>query len=345
MNMVDTQTHIPDHKLDFRTSIWHEMIEEDLAEVELRLREPGEGEHAWLSNVSGQLIRAGGKRIRPALCLLSAGVFNVSREKAVAFACAVEMLHTASLVHDDVIDGAELRRGITTVNASESTKSAVLMGDYMFACAADYVAELESIELLESFARTLRVMINGEISQHAARWQADHDAYYERLYAKTAALFVLSTGGSATLAGADPKSQRSIEEYGRNLGLAFQIVDDVLDFFKDPNSIGKPIGSDLRSGVLTLPVLIYQEAHPSDRRLDDWLASEGADGQNLGEIFTAIHSSGAIDTALNEARRLIVQSQEALSPLEASAYTDALSDLASFVLERADRYGTDPIVS
>ncbi len=335
--MVDTQTHLPDHKLNVRTFSWHELIEEGIAEVEHRLREPGEGEHNWLSNVSGQLIGAGGKRIRPALSLLSAGVFNLPREKAVAFACAGEMLHTASLVHDDVIDGAELRRGIATVNATESTKSAVLMGDYMFARAADFVAELGSVELLESFARTLRVMINGEISQHATRWQANHDAYYERLYAKTAALFVLSARGPAILAGADLKSQHAMEAYGRNLGLAFQIVDDALDFFEDPTEIGKPVGSDLRSGVLTLPVLIYRENN-ADQRLDEWLASQGANGHLSGEVFEAIQQSGAIDSALGEAQHLIAQCQQALSLLEPSNFTQALSDLASFVLERADRY-------
>ena len=213
----------------------------------------------------------------------------------------------------------------------------------MFARAADFVAELENTELLERFARTLRVMINGEISQYATRWQADQDSYYERLYAKTAALFILSTEGPAILAGADPKSQQAMAEYGRNLGLAFQIVDDALDFFEDPTAIGKPIGSDLRSGVLTLPVLIYQENHSPDHRLDDWLASEGANGQLLGSVLEAIHRSGSIDAALGEARRLISQSQEALSSLEPSNFTEALSDLASFVLERADRYRIAPV--
>jgi geranylgeranyl pyrophosphate synthase len=135
-----------------------------------------------------------------------------------------------------------------------------------------------------------------------------------------------------------------METYGRNLGLAFQIVDDALDFFEDPTAIGKPVGSDLRSGVLTLPVLIYRENY-LDHRLDDWLDSQGANGHLLGEVFEAIHQSGAIDTALGEAQRLIAQCQETLKSLEPSNFTEALSDLASFVLERADRYRLAPIES
>ncbi len=182
-----------------------------------------------------------------------------STSRIVALAASVEMLHTSSLVHDDVIDGALLRRGAPTLNAQWSGGATVLAGNYMFGSAARFSAETQNMRVIGLFSDTLRTIVDGELQQLRDKfdYRQDKANYYQRIYAKTASLFCAATEGAAILSGLPEERIQDLRDYGYNLGMAFQIVDDILDFTGDENTLGKPAGSDLRQGTLTLPVFYY----------------------------------------------------------------------------------------
>ncbi len=312
----------------------YEPIQEQLAAVETRLRQVPLDHHDILGATTEHLFSAGGKRIRPAISLLAAGIFNADYDCSISLASGVEMLHTATLVHDDLIDGSLLRRGIPTLNADWSPDLTVLVGDYLFARAANLVAETDNVRIMDHFAKTLMVILNGEIAQRFSRWKLDRQEYEQRIYAKTGALFVLATRAAAILGAAEKQSQAALVEYGHSTGMAFQIVDDVLDFIGSPEKMGKPNGSDLRQGLVTLPVIYYAEAHPRDPDLVVML--EGNEGHNdaIPRLIAAVRESDAIDDALHEARQLVEQGQHALEKLPDSIYTQALASIANSIVER-----------
>ncbi len=237
------------------------LIHEDLERTERLLREHSPDEHQAIAFAVDYLLGSGGKRLRPALVFLSARLCGADLERATFAAAGVEMLHTATLVHDDLIDGSLMRRGVETLNARWSPAATVLTGDYLFARAAYLVAQTESVRLVQRFAETLMVICNGEIHQmFSGRGTVPTFQEYERrIYAKTASLIALSAEAGAILAHADEESIAALRTYGEQLGLAFQIVDDVLDFIADERVLGKPVGSDLRQGLVTLPVLLFLE--------------------------------------------------------------------------------------
>ena len=313
---------------------WAEPIREEMTAVEMHLRQVPAGQEDLITVATKRLLEAGGKRIRPGMCLLAAGMFGVGSERAVSLAAGVEMLHTATLVHDDLIDSAQVRRGVPTLNADRSPGFTVLAGDYLFARAASLVAQTENVCTMELFAQTLMVILNGEVAQRATRWQADRREYDRRIYAKTAALFVLTTRAAAVLGGADEASKQAAVEFGRFVGMAFQIVDDVLDFVGDMNQLGKPTGSDLRQGLLTLPAICYAEAHPDDPDLKALLKTKDGDHSTVQRVVDSVCSSTAVEEALQVAREYIALAQQAIESLRSSVYTDALSALAASVIER-----------
>jgi geranylgeranyl pyrophosphate synthase len=316
-------------------------IQEGLAAVETRLREIAQGQHDSLTAATERLLSSGGKRVRSAMVLLTAGVFTADLapgqggfDLAVSLAAAVEMLHTATLVHDDMIDGALLRRGAPTLSAAWSPGLTVLMGDYLFARAAGLVAQTDDLRIMNLFAETLRVIVNGEIRQKFSQGCVERDDYYERIYAKTAAMFVLCTRAAAMLGGADEASLEASGEFGRQVGLAFQIVDDVLDFVGSPGLMGKPAGSDLRQGLFTLPAIYYFEAHPDDPDMHALLNGRARDPDVIPRVVAAVRESDAISKALREARELAARGQLALARLPDSPHVATLSALADYIVHR-----------
>jgi geranylgeranyl pyrophosphate synthase len=312
----------------------YELIEDKLNLVEERLLAEQPGQHSLLSDAAIQLLQAGGKRIRAAICLLSAGVFEADLEKSLSLAAGVEMLHTATLVHDDLIDGSVMRRGKPTINAGQNAKFSVLIGDYFFARAANLVADTEILDIMDQFAETLTTILNGEISQHFSLWRVDRQQYYERIYAKTGAMFVLAARSAATLGGADEAGLRALEQYGYNTGVAFQIVDDVLDFIAEQAQLGKPVGGDLRQGLFTLPALLYAERYAHEPDLKSLLEAQDGDHPAIERLIASIRHCGVIDEAMDEARELVAQGKRALQDLPYSAYRAALSSLADTIVER-----------
>ncbi len=316
-------------------------IQDGLVAVEARLREATRGQHDSLTAATERLLSSGGKRIRPAMTLLTAGVFTDDLVPgqgdfglAVSLAAAVEMLHTATLVHDDLIDGALLRRGVPTFSADWSPGVTVLIGDYLFAVAAGLVAQTNDLRIINLFAETLHIIVNGEIKQKLSQGCIELDNYYERIYAKTAAMFVLCTRAAAMLGGADDASLEASSEFGRQVGLAFQIVDDVLDFVGSPGLIGKPVGSDLRQGLFTLPAIYYVRACPDDPDVNALLNGSARDPDVVLRVVAAVRESGAIAQALQEARSLVARGQLALARLPDSPHAATLSALADYIVNR-----------
>ena len=302
--------------------------------VEKILLEELPGQSDLLSDAAVRLLKSGGKRIRATISILSASVFDENLENSLSLAAGVEMLHTATLVHDDIIDDSLQRRGRPTLNASLDAKLSVLIGDYFFARAANLVAETNNLDIMKQFSETLMIILSGEVNQQLSRWQVDRHSYFDRIYAKTGAMFVLAAKSAATLANADNKSVHAMEKYGRYTGIAFQIVDDVLDFTGRPDRLGKPVGSDLREGILTLPVLLYAEQYPHDQLIKSILESQDSDHPSIDSLITAVQNSGVTDQALAEASSFISRAQQALVDLPYSPYVDALSMLGDTVVSR-----------
>jgi len=309
-------------------------IQDRLAAVEVRLRQAVQDQHPSLATALGHLLTAGGKRIRPAICLLTTAIFDVDFEHSVSLAAAVETLHTATLVHDDLIDNSPLRRGAPTLNANCSPNHVVLAGDYLFARAAHFGAQTDNVQVMSLFGQTLMAIVNGEIKQMLSSRRVSRDDYYERIYAKTAALFVLATKAAAILGSAGEVYLDAIYAYGRSMGMAYQIVDDVLDFIGNPKHTGKPAGNDLRLGLITLPAIHYVETHPQDPDVQMFL-DEQADKQSvIPRLIAAVRESDAISQAMQEARRLAACAQLALDKLPDSVYTATLHTLADHIVDR-----------
>jgi geranylgeranyl pyrophosphate synthase len=311
-------------------------VREGLAAVEARLRQAVQDQHSSLSAATERLINAGGKRIRPAICLMTAALFGADPDRSVSLAAAVEMMHTATLVHDDLIDRSVLRRGVPTLNADWPADAIVLAGDYLFARAAYLIAQTNHPRLIDLFARTLMIVVNGEITQRfSGRGCISREGYYERIHAKTAAMFVLATEAAAILGEADSSSLKAMREFGCQVGMAFQIVDDALDFIGTPDRIGKPVGSDLRQGLFTLPAIHYAETHPDDPDVKTLLNGGAQDDGALERLTMAVCSSGAVGDALQEARALGARAQLALGKFPPSPYLAALSALPRYIIDCA----------
>ena len=313
---------------------WPQPVQDGLAAVEKRLNEVNHAHHPVFRKSTEHLVGSGGKRIRPLVCLLTSTAINADYEKSITLAAGTEMLHTATLVHDDMIDGALLRRNVSTLNADWSPDLAVLMGDYLFARAAHLVAQVDNVRIMRLFAETLMTILNGEITQRFTKWMVDRDEYYERIYAKTGALFVLATQAAAELGNTSPEYEQALVEYGRKVGMAFQIVDDILDYSGKAEKLGKPSGNDLRQGLITLPAIYYLEDQPEDPDFLMFLSDRRSNPLLLNRLVDKVRASGALQVAMLEARQFAEEGQMALSILPVSPYTSALSSLANSAVDR-----------
>jgi len=310
-----------------------ELIREDLERVERKMREVSAIEYQQLRTAVDYLLGSGGKRLRPALVVLASKFHPADVDKVTSLAAAVETLHTATLVHDDLIDHSFLRRGNPTLNAMWNSAATVLTGDYLFARAAAFAAETQSVRVVSIFAQTLMTICGGELKQIFGNdeEQTARKYYYQRIYSKTASLFAASTETGAILSNAPEPEVQALREYGYNLGMAFQIVDDVLDFVGNEEELGKPIGSDLRQGLITLPTIYFLEAHPEEELITRALNGQDDEIQAAVEMIKEL---GAIESSMNEAKEFVTRSRNALAILPHNEYRQAMLDLADFVIER-----------
>ncbi len=311
-------------------------IQSELQAVEVRLREAIHVEFEPLTGVFESLIGSGGKRLRPALSILSCKFHPADPDKAMTLAIATELVHAATLIHDDLIDKSPLRRGSPTINSRWSGTATVLAGDFLLARAADIAASLDNFRVMRIFARTLMAICDGEIRQDfgGAHWPPNREAYYRHIDSKTASLFISCTESGAILSDAPEDEVIALKNYGHNLGRAFQIADDILDFTADQSALGKPVGSDLRQGTLTLPVFFYIEQDRNGGLVEEILQKDPSDTQAMDQLIEAIRRSPAIAASKAEARHFVETARQDLLILPDNLYRRALSDLATYVVER-----------
>ena len=318
------------------TTTFFTSVQDQLQFVEQRIREQaGEENHPDLRSALEHLLAAGGKRIRPTLGLLVGNMLGAPEEKLVTLGASVELLHTATLVHDDLIDGAYLRRGMPTLNARWSPAATVLTGDFLFARAAKLAAETDYLPLMKLFADTLATIVNGELTQmFSARGMIERENYYHRIYAKTASLFQMSALAASMVGTDDEEVRASMKAFGYEVGMAFQIVDDILDFTGEQSAVGKPIGSDLLNGLVTLPAIYYAEAHPNNEDVLSLPEGGWKETERVQRLVDEIRQSPAINLAMQEARQAISRALNALEDAPACPEKESLENLAKFIVDR-----------
>jgi geranylgeranyl pyrophosphate synthase len=309
-------------------------VQEDLALVEATFESLKRVDYAPLAEMLELVLAGGGKLLRPALALL-AGRFGVyDLDLLVPMAASVELLHTASLVHDDVIDNASTRRGRPTANSVFNNATTVMLGDYMFAHAADQVARTGNIRVIRVFSRTLMMMTKGEIGQDLTAYDSRQTVrdYLQRIGGKTASLFATACEGGAIVAQEPEEWVEALRVYGYNFGMAFQIVDDILDFTGDETEMGKPVGSDLMQGTLTLPSLLLMERHPRSNPVQKFFARPRK--ELLRQAVEMVRQSDIPQESYEMARSFSARAHEALSVLPDGPPRQALYSLTDDMLER-----------
>ncbi|MCH8948812.1 MAG: polyprenyl synthetase family protein [Chloroflexi bacterium] len=314
----------------------HEPVQQELAQVEETIAKVARSEIPQVQQMLQQVLSAGGKRLRPTVALL-AGRFGEHRpEYLVPLAASIELLHTATLIHDDVIDDSDTRRGQPTTNSRYHNASAVMLGDYMFAHAADLICRTESIEVVKLFSRTLLAMAGGELTQDMAAYEYGQDTmqYFHRIAGKTASLFATSAEGGAKIAGASEEWIAALHDYGENLGMTFQIVDDILDFEGDEAELGKPTGSDLMAGTLTLPSLLLMERHPDDNPVKKLFADASNGREHLADAISMIRNTDILEESYKVAKDFRDRAVASLEVLPDTADRAALIDIADHVMKR-----------
>ncbi|NDJ19247.1 solanesyl diphosphate synthase [Myxacorys almedinensis] len=311
-------------------------VEADLCELTENLKNLIGARHAMLYAAAEHLFGAKGKRVRPAIVLLVARATTPNQEisqRHRRLAEITEMIHTASLVHDDVVDESEMRRGIPTVHTSFGNRVAVLAGDFLFAQSSWYLANLDNLEVVKLLSEVIMNLAEGEIQQGLNRFTTELtiEAYLEKSYYKTASLIANSSKAAGILSDVSDAQAQKLFNYGRHLGLAFQIVDDILDFTASSEGLGKPAGSDLKSGNLTAPVLYALEEKPYLAALiDREFAQEG----DLEQALILVHDSQGIARSRALAAHHAAVAADYLSDLPTTESRQALIKLSDYVLRR-----------
>ncbi len=316
---------------------FYTLVDHDLEELQQRLRDVGRGAHPTFAAASAHLFGSPGKLLRPTLVFLSARFGPGARSRMIVdLAESLELVHTASLVHDDIVDRADVRRNVPTVNAVWNDDVALIVGDYLFAKAYALAAVLPKPEVIAMVAQTVFALCDGELTEVAAPAAMPTEAQYlERIELKTASLYAACCQGAALLADAEPEHVAALGAYGTNVGLAFQITDDVLDLIGGSEALGKEVGRDLAEGMPTLP-MIYAVAE--DARRDGELArrilASDKDRSELRDLIEVIRASGGVERAREKARSFHDGALEALARLPDRPERTALREIADFILQR-----------
>lgn len=314
-------------------------IKNDLEKVEdiLSTLLSGSAYEASVNAMCQHVVKAGGKRIRPRLSILSWHALNTQSqvsdnyERMLKFASATELLHTATLVHDDVIDKATIRRGVSTLNDTDGNHAAVLAGDYLFTRCFFCLHDAQEPKLFSLVNETLAALVMGEINQlhNQGDLNISIEDYEKTIYCKTGALFELTTSGIAVLEKASDDIVDAFKEYGKQLGIAFQVADDILDYSSDTKTLGKSIGEDLEDGRITLPLILALK-NTSDRKSLEKAIKDGA----LEKVLAFIRETDSLAKCRDFANEAVVKAKKALDVLEDSPYKEMLIDLARKAADR-----------
>jgi octaprenyl-diphosphate synthase len=308
----------------------------DMAAVDALIRRRLGSDVALVNQVAEHIVAAGGKRLRPMLLLLAARALGHSGADAHQLAAVIEFIHTATLLHDDVVDESDLRRGRKTANALFGNAASVLVGDFLYSRSFQLMVELERLPVMKILADTTNAIAEGEVLQllHIHNPDTDEPAYLKVIERKTAVLFAAATRIGALLAGADEAVQQRLHDYGMALGYAFQIADDVLDYSADEATLGKHLGDDLAEGKATLP-LIHAIQH-SDAVVRDRLRTivENGDVGAMPEVLAAIEATGGLEYSRRRAETYATAAEAALNGLEDNDAIAALRGLARYAVRR-----------
>ena len=314
---------------------FYEPVSERLGRVSASLTAMAEKKHPFLAQLLDHTFSSPGKYIRPAITLLSSSFYSHDERITEKMATGVELLHIASLIHDDTVDGASLRRGRITISSLWGPKAAVLAGDYIFAASATLVCDTGNIRVIKRFAETIMELSSGELQEMAESFSLDQSmhGYLDRIYNKTASLFTTAAESGAVLSGAPEPRCQALRDYGHNLGMAFQVVDDILDFDGTEEEVGKPIGSDLANGVVTLPTLIAMKQRKCSEAVRQALAHP-EDSDFLNEAVSIIQNDAVLEESYDFASRYCEKALSNLKGLPAGPSRDSLEELVSHVKVR-----------
>ena len=311
-------------------------ISQELALVEEQLIKSIDTKLPILDQAATHLIKAGGKRLRPAFVLLAAKLFGESVQQAIPLAAALELVHVASLVHDDVIDNSELRRGQPTVKSNWGNRVALYTGNYVLAKSLMLVADYQRGDILEVLADASMRICEGEIKQMRSCYNIEQGLkdYLRRIEGKTALLISVSCELGAMVSKSTPSEVAALKRYGYYLGMAFQVTDDILDFVASEEMLGKPVGSDIRQGVITLPALYALKYSTHREQLGRLLSSPEACANQAEEIVELIVDSDGIDYAYQVSNKFAEKASQQLAGLPDRPGKDSLSDIAAFISGR-----------
>jgi octaprenyl-diphosphate synthase len=314
------------------------LLQGDLDRVNRLIVERMHSPVALIPQLAGHIVSAGGKRLRPMLTLAAARLCGYPGERHVALAAAVEFIHTATLLHDDVVDASGLRRGRDTANAVWGNKPAVLVGDFLFARSFELMVEDGSLRVLEILSRAAAVIAEGEVGQlvTANDTTTTEAAYLEIVEAKTAALFAAASRIGAVIGDRPPAEEEALERFGRNLGIAYQLIDDMLDFSARESELGKSVGDDFRDGKTTLPILIaFARGDAEERAFWRRTLEAGEQGpDDLPRAIRLVDRRGALAETCARARAYAAEAAAALAPFADGPLKRALVETAAFVTAR-----------
>ena len=323
--------------LDSQTALLYAPIKEELSRVEERLRDLSNISTPYLDELLEYVLQTGGKRVRPAITLLSAGFHPYDHDFPIIMATAVELLHVATLIHDDTVDDSPLRRGKATVSGVWGKNAAVLLGDYVFATSATFVCDTNNVRVIRRFSETIMELSSGELLEHFSTndWKQSREDYNDRIYRKTASLFRTAAETGAILSGTTEQTVQALHSYGYNIGMAFQIVDDILDVEGNTEEIGKPVGNDLLQGVVTLPAIMLMERYPNENPIEELFqrGDRGTD-DSLNKALDMIQNTDIIDDCFGVVRDYCLAATKSIESLPDGPALRSLLGLSNYVVER-----------
>ena len=316
-----------------------QLVAADLNHVNAVILDRMQSHVALIPELAGHLIAGGGKRMRPMLTLACARLLDYPGARHHKLAAAVEFIHTATLLHDDVVDGSGLRRGRRTANIIWGNPASVLVGDFLFSRSFELMVEDGSLKVLKILSRASSVIAEGEVNQLTAqrRIETDEDHYLEIIAAKTAALFAAACRIAAVVAEREEAVEEALDAYGRNLGVAFQLIDDAIDYASDAATMGKGVGDDFREGKVTLPVILaYARGSEADRRFwREAISGDRSSDADLAHAIGLLMGCGALADTFERARHYGQRAIDALGPFPAGRAKSALIEAVEFAVRRA----------
>lgn len=314
-----------------------DLVQSDLEATDKFISTELQSEIPFINQLIEYILQAGGKRIRPLLVLLTARAFSAQETRHIQLASAIELIHTATLLHDDVVDNSTLRRGRETANTIWGNEASVLVGDFLYSRAFQLIVQLKNLEILDIFSNATNLIAEGEVLQLLNCHNPDttEEAYFEVIQRKTAKLFEVGAMIGTALSSYTYNQMTAMQHYGMQLGIAYQLVDDALDYHSSTAETGKNIGNDLSEGKPTLP-LIYalRRGSPAEVKLIRDAIETGST-ENLDAILSIIESTGAIEYTANAAKKHAQQAKASLADIPESPYRQAMHDLTEFVVERS----------